>query len=295
MTSSTVGVKEVTVIVPCYNDGATLAETAQSVIQGGASLLIVDDGSTDGHTVKVLKNLEEQGLKVVRHDANRGTAAALSTGLEKASTRYIMPLGADDLLCSGALEKMVAVLDQEGEMAVFADYEYFGAYTGYHQTLRYWDPWLLTWLNQVPGVAVIRRDAALAIGGWTYPGPHQDWDFWMSFAEAEMRALHVPVLLFRYRIQVGRQHQTSEARFESIYRDLCARHPRLMASRRLLWRHSPSPWRVRLLVPLAVRVPVSARKRAGLAYVIVGWSAGRPLRLLLSRVLAEMRAKTASK
>ena len=44
------------------------------------------------------------------------------------------------------------------------------------------DPWLITYMNDVPMKSLVRRWALMAVGGWTLDG-YEDWDVWMSFAE----------------------------------------------------------------------------------------------------------------
>jgi len=71
------------VIMPVYNEAATVAEIIRRVLQQGPvqELIIVDDCSSDA-TLKVLRKLasEESRIRLLSHDVNRGKGAALRTG-----------------------------------------------------------------------------------------------------------------------------------------------------------------------------------------------------------------------
>ena len=67
------------------------------------------------------------------------------------------------------------------------------------------DPWRITYFNTLPYSALYRRDALLAVGGWSLPGSFQDWDLWMALAEAGYAADAVEQPVHRYRLHGPRQ------------------------------------------------------------------------------------------
>ena len=85
------------VVIPVYNEAATLEQVLARVRATGLPLeiIVVDDGSTDG-TREVLQRLEqEQDLKVALHDRNRGKGAALKTGFLQATGDVVVVQDAD--------------------------------------------------------------------------------------------------------------------------------------------------------------------------------------------------------
>jgi polyprenyl-phospho-N-acetylgalactosaminyl synthase len=74
------------IVIPCYNEASKIAETVAPLLAAGYTVVVVDDGSSDG-TDAVLR-----GLAVVRlrHAINLGQGAALETGME-----YARRAGAD--------------------------------------------------------------------------------------------------------------------------------------------------------------------------------------------------------
>ena len=75
------------VIIPCFNEVKTLNELLAAVKGCGVEnleIIIVDDCSTDG-TRELLKNLNDDAIKVLYHDFNKGKGAALRTGFKNAT------------------------------------------------------------------------------------------------------------------------------------------------------------------------------------------------------------------
>ena len=75
------------VIIPCFNEVKTLNELLSAVKECGVEdleIIVVDDFSTDG-TRELLKNLNDDTIKVLYHDFNKGKGAALRTGFKSAT------------------------------------------------------------------------------------------------------------------------------------------------------------------------------------------------------------------
>jgi glycosyltransferase involved in cell wall biosynthesis len=88
---------KLSVIIPCYNEHQTIEEMVKQVEAVGLAheIIIVDDGSTDG-TRDVLGRLNGHAqLHILYHPANRGTGAAVITGIRQAQGEVIMIQDAD--------------------------------------------------------------------------------------------------------------------------------------------------------------------------------------------------------
>ena len=78
---------KLSVIIPCFNEVKTLNELLAAVKECGVEdleIIIVDDCSTDG-TRELLKNLNDDTIKVLYHEFNKGKGAALRTGFKSAT------------------------------------------------------------------------------------------------------------------------------------------------------------------------------------------------------------------
>jgi glycosyltransferase involved in cell wall biosynthesis len=89
----------VSVIIPVYNERATVAEVVRKVGEQplNAETIVVDDGSQDG-TAAVLSGLVEKGtpgLRVISHETNLGKSAAVRTGIGQSSGAIVVIQDAD--------------------------------------------------------------------------------------------------------------------------------------------------------------------------------------------------------
>lgn len=66
------------IIIPVYNEAAVIAQTLHDVLSTGHTIVVVDDGSTDG-TGDVVKKLP---VHYICHPVNLGQGAALQTGMD---------------------------------------------------------------------------------------------------------------------------------------------------------------------------------------------------------------------
>ena len=101
---------KLSVIVPVYGVEKYIARCAKSLLEQthpDKELIFVDDASPDG-SIEVLKTVlaqyPSQQVSILRHEHNRGLAAARKTGLEAATGDYIVSVDSDDYLEHNALE-----------------------------------------------------------------------------------------------------------------------------------------------------------------------------------------------
>jgi glycosyltransferase involved in cell wall biosynthesis len=222
---------DVAVVIPCFNDGALLPEAVASV-QGveGVEIMIVDDGSTDPSTRRVLTDLAERGTPVLHQD-NAGLSAARMAGVKATSAPYIYNLDADDLARADALRTMADRMDADPEAAVcYGDYEEFGDLDLIRLVPPTIDPFRLAYTNEYPVTALFRRSVLDAVGGWRHLGAgYEDWGLWMTLAERGCRGVHAGpgVITFRKRLHGSRMLGAAKADHRTLYRALRREHPSL--------------------------------------------------------------------
>ena len=194
------------IIIPCYNHGEYLREAISSVEQCNDKnlyeIIILNDGSTDKHTIEVLQQLSEEGYDVI-HQANQGLGAARNKAIKKASGRYILPLDSDNKIHSEYIYESIKILDEQPEIAmVYGDSEYFGGKTGRRQTGEFNLQKIMIG-NYIDACAVYRRSVWEALGGYDEKMPvmgMEDWDFWLNMALKGYEFYYIDKVLFDYRV-----------------------------------------------------------------------------------------------
>jgi glycosyltransferase involved in cell wall biosynthesis len=124
------------VVVPCYNEQATVRTLVERVLASPwtAEIVIVDDGSTDG-TPQALAAISDDAVRVVRHDHNRGKGAALRTGFAAASAEYVIIQDADLEYDPVEYGELLGVLESGAADVVFGSRFLTGRP---HRVLYYW-------------------------------------------------------------------------------------------------------------------------------------------------------------
>ncbi|MEU6574012.1 glycosyltransferase [Streptomyces sp. NPDC046805] len=121
---------DVSVIIGAYEAMPYLVEClasveAQTIDPSRVEVIAVDDGSTDG-TGDCLEEFAARvpmAVTVIRQENSGGPSGPRNVGLTKASGRYVFFLDADDRLGAEALERMVAMADENGTDVVLGRVE----------------------------------------------------------------------------------------------------------------------------------------------------------------------------
>jgi glycosyltransferase involved in cell wall biosynthesis len=107
---------DVTAIIPVFNGGPFLAEALRCVLeQRPGEVIVVDDGSQDA-TAEVVRAFP--AVRYLRHERNRGPAAARNTGLAAARGALVAFLDADDVWTADKLELQLGHLRRQPELEV---------------------------------------------------------------------------------------------------------------------------------------------------------------------------------
>src|ERR1043166_2529650 len=110
---------EVSVIVPCYNQGEYLPEALESVLAQtfrNWECVIVSDGSPD-NTAQVASLYAEKDSRIHFYDTEHGgVSAARNFAISKAKGEYILPLDADDKISCGYIEECLKMIKFSGDI-----------------------------------------------------------------------------------------------------------------------------------------------------------------------------------
>lgn len=98
-----------------YLDAAVDSALGQTVQD--LELIVIDDASTDG-TPDLLAAVRDERLSVLRNEQQAGLAASLNRGLDAAAGRYVARLDDDDIAVPERLERQLAQVRAEPNLAV---------------------------------------------------------------------------------------------------------------------------------------------------------------------------------
>lgn len=132
---------KLSIIIPCYNEEATLEQTLLSVLRLRSEslpveIVVVDDCSTDGSR-EIAERLAStcQDVRVVQHLKNMGKGAALRTGFLEATGDMIGVQDADNEYDPQDYLKLVRVmLDGRADVVYGSRY----SHSSERRVLRYW-------------------------------------------------------------------------------------------------------------------------------------------------------------
>ena len=89
-------VRVLSVVMPAYNEEATIAEIVGLVLASPftAELVIIDDASTD-RTVEIIETLSDPRIRLLRQDVNQGKGAAIRRGFKESTQPFVIVQDAD--------------------------------------------------------------------------------------------------------------------------------------------------------------------------------------------------------
>ena len=193
----------VTVLVPAYNEAASLADTIKSLqtqTQPPEEIIVIDDCSTDD-TAEVARAC---GATVIRPPANTGSKAGAQTfAIPWVRTEFVMAIDADTTLAPDAIETLQPAFDDPDVAAAcgfvlprFVEtvwergryIEYLLAFTWYKPVQDYYEKPLIS----SGCFSMYRTDALKAVGGWSTRTLAEDMDLTWTFYQHGYRVRFVP-------------------------------------------------------------------------------------------------------
>ena len=173
---------------------------------GDWELCAVDDASTAPHVAEVLERAQraDPRIHVLRRESNGGIVAASNDALAMARGEFVALLDHDDELHPRALSRV--------EKAIAADPDADYAYTdedkidadGRHSGPFFkpdWSPERMRTQMYSCHLSVMRRSLVEQVGGFDpeFEGS-QDWDLVLKVTERARKVLHVPRVLYHWRM-----------------------------------------------------------------------------------------------
>lgn len=181
----------VCVVIPAYNRANQLRRCLASVWAQHPlrpeEVIVVDDHSSDD-TAAVAASL---GARVIRHTENRGPAEARNSALAATDCEWVAFLDSDDEWLPHHLAYLWSIRGEHALVGASAFYRtidgsgdrFFGPVTGKPMEFESPDRLISTLNFFTTSASMVRRDAAMAVGGFRRWWGAEDFDLWVRVLE----------------------------------------------------------------------------------------------------------------
>ena len=229
---------EIAVVIPLYNYADTIDETLGSVAGqdlAALAIVVIDDCSTDESGQQAIAFLESRAARfatarVVRHRRNQGLSMARNSGIAWSGEPYLFMLDADNRLRPPALSRLLDALNCSGADFAYSQLRMFGDEEGIGLA-DIWQPQRFAIGNYIDAMALIRREALLAAGGYAVLADDHGWedyDLWCRFVELGFEGVFLPELLCDYRVHSASMVRSrTNKHHDALTAEMRLRHPSL--------------------------------------------------------------------
>ena len=226
---------EISIIIPCYNSGATIARAVNSCVAQtwiSKEIIVIDDGSDDPKTIEELDDLSS--IKLIRQ-ANHGLPSARNCGVKHAKGTWIMFLDADDWLEENAICELIKPLKGTQEVYSFPYLRLQGNVKGVLE--KQYNFFEQLFLNQLPYCLMISKDAFLRLGGYdeTMRSGYEDWELNIRLGESGIHGHLVAQPLVNYQVSNnGMLLSKSVRQHAQLWREIRKKNRQSFKLRRML-------------------------------------------------------------
>ena len=182
------------VLIGAYNSAATLQRAIDAILAQTVSdleLIVVDDGSSDDSAaIAAAAVASDPRVRLLSMGRNVGIARSLNAGIAAAGAPFVAVQDADDYSDPRRLERQLAVLEGDPEVAVVGvrmhEVDEAGRALAPRTSFAAGDVAdALMRFNPIPNTsAMVRRDAVLQAGGYDPRYRYaMEYDLWLRLAE----------------------------------------------------------------------------------------------------------------
>lgn len=205
--------ESVSVVIPCYNVGAFIEASLESVYaqtHKPREVICVNDGSSD-NTLAVLNRLQEKFPELIVIDQpNGGACSARNAGLNASKGKWVQFFDGDDVLLPQKIESQIALACSEPDVnVVIGSYQEVDSNLKYIRTLTEAgspDVYISIMLSRAGRTSshLYRRAAVIQAGGWsTTRKSSQEYDLLYRVARLGGLAKFDPNAFTQLRLRAG--------------------------------------------------------------------------------------------
>lgn len=108
----------ISVVLPVYNCALYIGEAVNSILNQTIQdfeIIIIDDYSIDD-TVKIIKNIGDNRIKLILKEENKGLIDSLNIGFKEAKGKYIARMDGDDISLPDRFQKQLEILENNPDI-----------------------------------------------------------------------------------------------------------------------------------------------------------------------------------
>lgn len=225
----------VSIVISYYNLGKYIKETVESCIKQtyrNIEIILVNDGSNDLDSLKVLEKLKQKYKKKILFidTENQGLSSARNTGIKASRGTFVCCMDADDKIDKSYIEKLHSAIASDQNIGIASSWvRLFGAQRGIWKTEKMSLDRALN-RNTICGSSLFRKVCWNEVGGYdeNMKSGYEDWDFWISITKKGYTSIIVPAPLFKYRIRPHSMLSSSNSKRMEIIKYLSSKHQDLL-------------------------------------------------------------------
>jgi len=218
----------VSVIIPCYNAGLTIADCVSSVLKQTTDvheILIYNDASSD-NTFNILNELKSShiNLKIFNGETNMGAGYARDYLLSHVTGNIIAFLDSDDIWLPYKLEKQLLLMSNEQADIVTCHYNVLNLSDGRHLSIRKPPKRInmsdMIWSNCLPTSMTILKTELNGAKNMVNIRKRQDYAYWLILfsSNKDLKVCTYPEVLGSYRLRSGSLSNSRISNFYSNYK-----------------------------------------------------------------------------
>ena len=219
----------VSVIIPTYNRPETLLEAINSVLNQeyrDYEIIVVNDGGVD--VQYIITRLDNKGRIIyIKHECNKGVAAARNTGLRLSKGKYIAYLDDDDIFYPNHLEMLVKYLEVSDNKVAYTNSnlafqkDVDGQHVISHKVLSnplQLDKNHILIENFIPALCLMHERSCIDEVGCFAERlkSYEDWDLWIRMA-LKYKFMHIDILTCEHRLKEDKTNMANVIKEQSLW------------------------------------------------------------------------------
>ncbi len=223
----------VSVLMPCFNNAAFLADAIDSILQQSMpdfELILIDDGSQDASFTIAQRKAKQDARVVLVHQHNAGISSALNLGLAMARGQFIARMDADDIAVPERFALQLQYLQRHPDIDMVGSWiRLFGAINEtwhYRAEDNFIKNMLFMRTNGFGHNTIMARRAMFSTLSYdSYFDNVEDTDLWcrLLVERPELRFANMRQVLVYYRTHQTQGSQLFKQRQQQLYDEILTR------------------------------------------------------------------------